>query len=102
MTAAWWVVLPVNVFVAVYGGAWLAAFLAVPPLIGAALALGNLLTAVVMVAKERPRVRERVHAAAQHRSPYSSLMIVTAAFSFVEAAAFLLVSRATHWLQGGF
>lgn len=102
MTGAWWVALPVNVFVAVYGGAWLAAFLAAPPLIGAALGLGNLLTAVVMVAKERPHVRERVRAAAQHRSPYSSLMLVATAFSLIEAVVFLLVSRAMHWLQGGF
>jgi|CXWL01.1.fsa_nt_gi putative copper export protein len=98
----WSLIIALNGILAVYGGAWLAKLLAVQPLIGAALGLGNLACALLIRAKEKPNIGQRVQAAMRNRSPYSSVLVLLVVFSLAEVVAYFIAASALHRLQGGF
>lgn len=99
MTAVWWIEIPVSLFAAIFGGGWLGLWLAGQPYLGAAFGLCNLLAAVVMVAKEKPSLKERVKAASAMRTPYSSVLGLVAVLLLLEALAFLAAAGAWRGLH---
>ena len=88
--------------VAVYGGGWLGRILVQQPYVGAAVALFNLAAALLIRAKERPNLGQRVQAAMRNRSPYSSVLVLLVVFSLAEVVAYFIAAGAVRWLQGGF
>lgn len=98
----WACIIALNGFLALYGGAWLGKWLVQQPAIGAAVGLLNLAAALLIRVKERPTIGQRMQAAMRNRSPYSSVMVVLVVFSLAEVVAYLTVTGALRWLQGGF
>lgn len=100
-TGVWWsATIALNGFLAVYGGGWLGEWLVHQPYIGAAVGLLNLTAALLIRAKEKPNLGQRVQAAMRNRAPYSSVMVLVVVFSLAECVVFLTVAGALHWLQG--
>lgn len=101
MTAVWWVEIPISLFVAVYGGAWLAELLAGHAYVyhGAAFGLANLVAAIITVLKEKPSLKERVRSASRLRSPYSSVLVLSVVFLLMETFAFIAAAGALAALR---